>query len=82
MLLVRKLCCLCCLWCGAPRGEAGWWGGGLQKTREGDGKLAALAKEAGLQAGAFLEPDPELDPPDLPSAAAWLKTEELQAIPL
>lgn len=59
-------------------------GGGveMQRTREGDGKLAALAKEAGLRAGNFLEPDPELDPPDLPSAADWLKQEDLQSVPV
>jgi hypothetical protein len=52
------------------------------QSKAGDGKLAALAQEGNLRAGSFLEPDPEVDLPDLPSAADWLKQLGLQAVPL
>eukprot|EP00884_Botryococcus_braunii_P007223 jgi/Botrbrau1/16501/Bobra.0142s0095.1 len=52
------------------------------KGKAGEGKLAALAKEADIHASAFLEADPEIDPPDLPSVEDWLKEEGLQAVPV
>jgi hypothetical protein len=55
---------------------------GDMQTKGSEAKLKSVVEEAGLKAGTFLEPDPELDMPDLPDAATWLKSEGLSAVPV
>jgi hypothetical protein len=51
------------------------------QAKDGEDKLRQRAVDAKIKASEFLELDTELDPPDLPSAEAFLKQEGLSFIP-
>ena len=52
------------------------------QEKAGKEKLVQLCASADLKAGTFLAADPELDPPDLPDVATFLKEQGLSDVPI
>ena len=77
--------CIASSWC-VPLWHLPLWGFCLinlcLQDTEGDDKLKKLCEAADLKASSFLETDPELDPPDLPTVEAFLKAEKLESVPV
>ena len=54
----------------------------VAQAKSGEARLKDLCAKGKLQAGEFLTADPEIDPPDLPTAHDFLSAQGLAVIPI